>query len=151
MENHDQILDAPQAELKKLRYAGFGVRVGAYFIDAFVLTAAIAVVVLISGGLVEATGSTSSYALGIVAVLLVFLYFPIMESSSNQATLGKMAVGIKVGKAHGEQLSFANALGRYLGKIISGAILYIGYIMIAFDEKKQGLHDKIADTYVFYK
>ena len=81
---------------------------------------------------------------------LGIVYVVGMESSSRQATLGKMAVGIKVGNAEGEQLSFANALGRYFAKIVSAIILYIGFMMVGWDKKKQGLHDKIASTYVFY-
>jgi uncharacterized RDD family membrane protein YckC len=73
-----------------------------------------------------------------------------MESSSRQATLGKMAVGIKVGNEQGQRISPANALGRVASKILSGLILYIGYIMVGFDARKQGLHDKIASTVVYY-
>ena len=49
---------------------------------------------------------------------------------------------------NGERLGFFHALGRFLLKIISYIILLIGFIMIAFTEKKQGLHDIIASTYV---
>ena len=61
-----------------------------------------------------------------------------------------MAVGIKVGDQNGEQISFGNALGRYFSKILSALILLIGFMMVGWDEKKQGLHDKIAGTFVFY-
>src|SRR5690606_18795019 len=90
-----------------------------------------------------------------IALQLIFaaagiVYFAGMESSSRQATLGKMVVGIKVGNAQGQQLSFGNALGRYFSKIISALVLYIGFMMVGWDKNKQGLHDKIAGTYVFY-
>ena len=74
-----------------------------------------------------------------------------MESSAKQATLGKLAVGIKVGKENGEKLSFGNALGRYLSKILSAITLCIGFMMVGWDKKNQALHDKIAKTYVFKK
>ena len=67
---------------------------------------------------------------------------------SSQATLGKMALGLKVTDVHGRRLTFGNALGRSLAKILSGLILAIGYIMAAFDDRKQGLHDKMASTLV---
>jgi uncharacterized RDD family membrane protein YckC len=86
-----------------------------------------------------------------IALLLPWLYFAIMESSSRQATLGKMALGIVVTDISGRRISFARATGRQLGKIISGMILYIGYLMIAFTQRKQGLHDIMAECLVVVK
>jgi uncharacterized RDD family membrane protein YckC len=59
-----------------------------------------------------------------------------------------MALEIRVIDTDGHRLSSQKAIVRYLGKIISAFILMIGYIMAAFDSKKQALHDKIATTYV---
>lgn len=81
-------------------------------------------------------------------LLVVMLYYAAMESSKFQGTIGKLALGIKVTDVNGERITFSKALLRNLSKIISGVILMIGYLMILFDSKKQGLHDKIADTYV---
>lgn len=83
-----------------------------------------------------------------VKLVTAMLYFALMESSTYQATLGKIVLGIKVTDVHGNRLNFSRALLRNLSKIISGIILFIGYLMILFDSKKQGLHDKIADAYV---
>jgi len=80
-----------------------------------------------------------------------WLYYALMESSSRQGTLGKMALRIIVTDLDGKRISFGKASGRYFGKIISGIILYIGFIMIAFTEKKQGLHDMLASTLVVMK
>jgi uncharacterized RDD family membrane protein YckC len=74
-----------------------------------------------------------------------------MESSARQATLGKMAVGIKVTDEAGARISFGRAVGRYFGKFVSTIILLIGFLMVAFTEKKQGLHDKLAGTLVVKK
>ena len=74
-----------------------------------------------------------------------------MESSSNQATVGKMALGIQVTDLEGNRISFGKALGRNLAKIISALIFYIGFIMAAFTAKKQALHDMIAGTLVVKK
>ena len=76
------------------------------------------------------------------------LYYSYMESSKYQATLGKLALGIKVTDVRGGSIDFSKALLRNLSKYLSAFILYIGYIMIIFDDRKQGLHDKIADTLV---
>lgn len=140
MENTDQILDAPAFADRKLQYAGFWIRVGASLID---------------GLLIGVVNSIIQFMLPlevayIISTVLGIAYYTILESSTNQATLGKMAVGIKVGDANGQQLSFVNALGRYFGKFLSAIILGIGFMMAGWDEKKQGLHDKLAGTYVFY-
>ena len=71
-----------------------------------------------------------------------------MESSSRQATLGKMALGLKVSDLKGNRISFARASGRHFAKIVSGMILLIGYIMAGFTNRKQALHDMIAETLV---
>ena len=59
-----------------------------------------------------------------------------------------MALGMKVTDLAGNRISFLRATGRYFAKIISALILFIGFIMVAFTEKKQGLHDMIAGTLV---
>jgi uncharacterized RDD family membrane protein YckC len=142
IEDSEQILDAPAPEEKQLVYAGFWVRTGAYIIDAILLGVVDYILDLaLSLQQVQSTG---------ISLVMGLVYFGIMESSERQATLGKMAVGIKVGNASGEQISITNALGRYLSKIISGLVLFIGFMMAGWDEKHQALHDKIANTYVFY-
>jgi uncharacterized RDD family membrane protein YckC len=84
-------------------------------------------------------------------IILGWIYYALMESSVKQATLGKMALGIAVTDLEGKRISFARATGRHFSKIISGVILYIGFIMAAFTEKKQALHDIIADCLVIKK
>jgi uncharacterized RDD family membrane protein YckC len=144
----DEILDSPATAGKTLTYAGFWIRVGAYFIDAIILWAIQMVLAFsVFGGY---SFTVPNYPLTIVSALVGILYFTVMESSTKQATLGKMAVGIKVGDANGGKISFANALGRYFSKIISAIILCIGFMMVGWDDRKQGLHDKIANTFVFY-
>ena len=147
----EQILDAPTDVEKKLNYAGFWIRVAAVLIDSILMYIVFfGVAFLFMDGIASmATGMS-------ITVQLIFgvagiLYFAGMESSSRQGTLGKMALGIKVGNAKGEQLSFGNALGRYFAKIVSAIILYIGFMMAGWDKKKQALHDKLANTYVYYK
>ncbi|MHC1682113.1 MAG: RDD family protein [Clostridiaceae bacterium] len=83
--------------------------------------------------------------------VVIWLYYAIMESSKLKATLGKLALGIKVADANGNKISFLKASGRYLSKIVSGLILCIGYVMAGFTEKKQALHDIMADSLVINK
>jgi uncharacterized RDD family membrane protein YckC len=90
------------------------------------------------------------YLLGIPFLGLVvdWLYFAYMESGSNQATIGKKVMGLKVTNLAGEKITFAQATGRYFGKLVSAIILFIGYLMMLWDDKKQTLHDKMAGTLV---
>lgn len=74
-----------------------------------------------------------------------------MENSPIQATLGKIVVSIVVTDMKGARISFSRATLRYLSKILSQVLFYGGYAMVAFTEKKQGLHDKIAGTLVLMK
>ena len=78
----------------------------------------------------------------------VWLYYALFESSSWQGTPGKRALGLFVTDMQGRRISFARATGRYFGRFISTAILFIGYLMIAFTERKQALHDMLADCLV---
>jgi uncharacterized RDD family membrane protein YckC len=71
-----------------------------------------------------------------------------MESGSMQGTLGKKLLGIKVTDMEGGRIGFGRATGRYFGKILSGMIFMVGFLMAAFTEKKQALHDMLAGTLV---
>ncbi|MHC1703852.1 MAG: RDD family protein [Tenuifilaceae bacterium] len=87
----------------------------------------------------------------ILTIVAGWLYYSLMESSKFQATIGKIAIGIIVTDMEGNRISFGRATGRYFGKIISGIILYVGFMMAGFTEKKQGLHDILAGTLVWKK
>ena len=80
-----------------------------------------------------------------------WLYSALMESSRFQGTLGKIMLGLRVTDMSGQRIGFGRATGRYFGKILSAAIFCIGFLMVAFTEKKQGLHDMIAATLVVKK
>jgi uncharacterized RDD family membrane protein YckC len=75
-----------------------------------------------------------------------------MESSEKQATIGKMALGIQVIDASTlGRVSFGKATVRHFGKILSGLILLIGYLMMLWDDRSQTLHDKLAGTLIVKK
>ena len=88
---------------------------------------------------------------GIITLLIAWLYYALLESSSSRASLGKMALGIVVVDLEGNRLSFARASGRIWGKWVSTLIILIGYIMAAFTERKQALHDIMAGCLVVRK
>ncbi|MEQ9362791.1 MAG: RDD family protein [Leptospirales bacterium] len=80
-----------------------------------------------------------------------WLYFALMESSENSATLGKMALNIVVSDRFGRRITFERATGRYFAKIISGFTFGVGYLMVAFSSRKQALHDIIAGCLLLYR
>ena len=135
-----------------MQYAGFLRRLVAFIIDAVLLYSIFFVIALLLGdsGMDPRTGGINPL-LNLLSVLITWLYFALMESSAHQATLGKMAIGIKVTDLEGNRISFGQATGRYFAKFLSTLSLAIGYIMVAFTEKKQGLHDILAKTLVLMK
>lgn len=139
-----------------MRYAGFWIRVVAYIIDAFILSTAMILI-----GTIWSLGSDDSAEdliatvaqSGVVVFISFFLnwfYYAILESSEYQATLGKKLLGLQVTDEFGGRISFGRATGRYFSKLISSLILGIGYVMAAFTDRKQALHDKLASTLVIY-
>lgn len=86
-----------------------------------------------------------------ISSVISILYFSFMESSKYQASVGKLALGLIVTDMEGNRIDFGKALLRNFGKLVSGAILMIGYIMDCFTDKKQALHDMIASTLVLKK
>lgn len=90
-------------------------------------------------------------ASGAISTIIGWLYYAGMESASRQATLGKSLLGMTVTDLRGQHISFLHATGRYFAKFLSALILMIGYIMAAFTERKQALHDKLADTLVLVR
>ena len=83
-----------------------------------------------------------------IFAFLYWLYFAIFESSPRQATPGKMMMGIFVTDIYGRRISFLRALGRTLGKVLSKAFCYLGYILALFTDRSQALHDLLANTLV---
>jgi uncharacterized RDD family membrane protein YckC len=146
-----------------LEYAGFWLRFAAAFIDNIIIQAPfwiLQVVIEVTNppvmgpnGVSTPTGANIGLncASGLANILVFWLYYALQESGEHQATLGKRAVGIKVVSLEGQRLSFANATGRTFGKILSQLICLIGYIMAAFTERKQALHDMMAGTLVVRK
>jgi uncharacterized RDD family membrane protein YckC len=148
--NHSPIPFTPQQS-----YAGFWLRVAASLIDGVILGIA-SIVIGIALLLVLHPNTPHKEAvleniLRFFSIILNWLYFAIFESSAEQGTIGKRIIGIKVTDLNGKPISFWRATGRYFGKIISSFILLIGFIMAAFTEKKQALHDMLAGCLVVKK
>jgi uncharacterized RDD family membrane protein YckC len=86
-----------------------------------------------------------------VTTIIAWLYFAAQESSRHQATFGKRLCGLRVTDMQGNRVTFARATLRFFGKFASSAIMLLGWIMAAFTEKHQALHDMIAETLVLKK
>jgi uncharacterized RDD family membrane protein YckC len=85
-----------------------------------------------------------------VALLLAGAYFALFWILKGQ-TPGKMALGIKIISTDGSPITTGQAIMRFIGYIIGAIIMFLGFIWAAFDSKRQGWHDKIAETYVVPK
>jgi uncharacterized RDD family membrane protein YckC len=154
-------------------YAGFWIRFVAIIIDGIIISIARAFLVIPFLAMLGITFATdfqnfdpenmeelipllatiiaAAGALALLSTVIWVLYGTFMEASKYQATVGKLALGLIVTDLNGGKLDFSKALVRNLGKILSNLIMCIGYIMAAFTEKKQGLHDIIAGTVVVQK
>jgi uncharacterized RDD family membrane protein YckC len=153
---------------RAIPHAGFWKRLGASLIDMIILQTLVGILVVFLVGIqftvgVFATRSEATSGLyrvvfmvlfitvGVAGSALYVLYWPWMESSRRQGTLGKTALGIVVTDMDGGRISFGRALGRNLGKFVSAIIYYAGFIMIGFAAKSQGLHDMMAGCLVVVK
>ncbi len=132
-------------------YGGFWRRFAAYVLDSVLLQFVIYILALVFGFgfFLSESGFGELTAMWIIlSILLPWIYFAAMESSDTRATFGKLALGLIVSDLSGKQISFGRASGRYFGKILSGIILGIGFIMAGLTDKKQALHDIISDCLV---
>ena len=156
--------ETPNANIHPTEFimAGFGPRWGAILVDVNILLVVAMLIFrsvipnLRSGNILPSELSNVSIIGGILLYfiglpLISILYQSIFESSKFQGTPGKIAVKIKVVNLKGERITFLQALGRNSGKIVSGLILNIGFLMAIWTVKKQALHDIIANTYVVHK
>jgi uncharacterized RDD family membrane protein YckC len=151
-------------------YAGFWKRVAAYILDAIILYIPSLLIQKMMGDdaaetvmkqaqlsapgdpQVMLTALSQYYNTMLPAVLIItvitWLYFAFCESSAWQATIGKLALGIRVTNMQGTRISLPRALGRYPAKYLSAFILFIGFLMVAWTQRKQGLHDMVVGTLV---
>ncbi|MBS4189027.1 RDD family protein [Bacillus sp. FJAT-49705] len=162
---------------EKKEYGGFWLRFAAYLIDSIILGIPLGIITLLIFTLFfGAFGTfeliladpyadiTDEQALALLgsyfgAFAIAFLinmagviaYYAGLHSSKWQATVGKKLLGLKVTDLNGNRISFWRALGRYLSLAFLSGILLIGFIIAAFTEKKQALHDLIAGTVVVKK
>jgi len=159
-----------QAEEATMTYAGFLRRFVASFIDGIVVWIIAFIILMVTAGptflvmlpYLSQHHMTGNPQLGAVpasfpfafftglflCVVLPVLYFIIMWGRKG-ATLGKMAMGIRIVKTDGSDISYGTAFLRYIGyQMISPALFCLGFLWMLWDDKRQTWHDKIASTCV---
>ena len=135
-----------------LEYAGFWIRLAAFFIDAVIMSVVFQVLFPFRG---MAFGNMEKYWYFIPLITLSNLLSGLATVAYSVAfwtwrgqTPGMMVLNTKVLRGNGSQMTFGYALLRYLGYIVCGMMLGTGFLWIIWDPRKQGIHDKIADTVV---
>ncbi|MEK5325298.1 RDD family protein [Aeribacillus sp. FSL M8-0254] len=131
-------------------FAGFWMRFWAYLLDLIVVSSVIRIVanpLFLLIGLEKSDFIFSPYR--ILSALFFFSYFILMTKFLGQ-TLGKMVFGLRVISLKNDKLTwidvfFREWIGRYISKVT-----WIGYLIVAFTKKKQGLHDLFSDTTVIH-
>jgi uncharacterized RDD family membrane protein YckC len=147
----EQLKTTHEPEPSSFRYAGFWMRFWAYLLDLIIIGSIERLIVnplfrVLEIPLVE----FNMFApISIASAVIFYLYFVLMTRYFNQ-TLGKMVFGIKVIDLKNEKLTWGTILFReWIGRFISATVV-IGYIIVAFLPKKQGLHDLFTDTSVIH-
>jgi uncharacterized RDD family membrane protein YckC len=143
-------------------YAGFLKRVAASVIDGFIVGMAalfvqvpVALMAGVGVGAIGVMGGDSGAGSVLVELLIQLIgiaigivYFGYFYTSAQQASPGKLLVGIKVARPDGETISFARSVGRYFANWINILTLGLSYLLPLFTQKRQALHDLVADTVV---
>jgi len=139
-----------------LNYAGFWIRFAAYFID-FILLEVVMVPLSIATGLgVGGPGNLAQPNFGAMFIstpinmVLMACYYTLFVGKFG-ATPGKMATSLRIVNPDGSPVSYGKACGRWAAQIVSGLICGIGYLMIAWDPEKRGMHDRMCNTRVIRK
>jgi uncharacterized RDD family membrane protein YckC len=134
-----------------VRYAGFWMRFWAYLLDLIVVGSIERIVINPLFRLLDISLSEFNMfaPISIATAVVFYLYFVLMTKFFGQ-TLGKMVFGIKVVDLKKQELTWGTILFReWIGRFISATII-VGYVIVAFLPKKQGLHDIFSDTTVIH-
>ncbi len=138
----------------RVRVMGFGRRLGAMIIDA-VIVAFVSYALAFALGFVgltinmfQPTDGEAMQPIILIATLLFSILYYVGSWAVRGATVGKTVLGMTIVNSHGGKISWGQAFLRYVGYVVSAAIFGLGFLWIAFDRRRQGLHDKIAGTFV---
>ena len=143
---------------KTIPVIGFGRRLVASLIDMLVITFITFIMVIGLSLLILLVDIFTAYeypdrefpvdTMTIWLGLIVSVFYFVGQWAKSGQTIGKTVMGIRIISTNGTPLSWGKAFLRYIGYLISGIVLSLGFLWLAFDHKRQGWHDKIAGTYV---
>jgi len=150
---------ARPAVRRSVVYAGFWLRAVPYILDSLLIALVALLVIfvpLVERGAIPmdvswnwfATLNRQTTAIRLLIFMMSWLYFASFESSPWQATPGKRLFRLVVTDLQGHRINFTRASGRYLGKLVFGVILTVGFVFAAFTPKKLAAHDLLASTVV---
>ena len=142
------------------RYAGFVTRLVAFLIDRVIVSIILFIIVWSTEWILNAFAinillffENQSWQMSLAVAVGLFLAIQMLYDIGfwllAGQTPGKRVLGVRVVRTDGKRLNFGNALRRSIGYVISG-ILFLGYLWILFDNRRQGFHDKLAGTMVVY-
>ena len=139
---------------ENVRVIGFGKRLAATLLDGFLVSAITMVVAFLLGffgvflDMFRSSDDVPTMWIVPLSGFVISVVYYVASWTRGGMTPAKLLFGQQVVGADGEPLSLRNALLRYVGYVISVLILSLGFLWIAFDSKRQGLHDKIAGSFV---
>jgi hypothetical protein len=120
-----------------VRYGGFWIRAIAASLDSFFIVL-LSLPMFLLGDEFQVLGQ----------LIVGFLYETLLTSGEKQATWGKQLLGLKVTNLNGSRISYGKSVGRYFGKLLSTLTFFVGFLMAAFTDRKQALHDRLVDSLV---
>jgi len=136
----------------KNSFGGFWIRVAAYFVDVVIMLIPTLLISFLLHSVIPAASQRDVAFINLmddgINVLIWWVYTAAFLSSSWQATPGKRICGLKVVDYNGGRIAFGQATGRYFASILSYLLLCVGVLMVAWTDRRQGLHDMMAHTYV---
>ncbi len=133
-------MQMPYESQAQLQYVGVGPRFVAVLIDS--------IIIAVVAGILNFAFQGNSGVSGSLTGLLAIIYFILMEGTRG-ATLGKMALGLRVVKTDGSPIGWSEAIIRNILRIIDGLFAYlVGAIFIWTSPRKQRLGDRAANTVV---
>lgn len=138
-----------------MEYASLGKRIGGGIIDAILLGIVNAILGAATGGNSAGGGAVNvgtSGGASLLFFMIAIAYFVVLEATQG-ATVGKMALGMKVVKEDGSAISYGDAAIRTVLRIVDAlpCAYIVGMVLISTSDTNQRLGDRVAKTVVINK
>ena len=139
-----------------LAYSGLGARAGARLLDGFIgslISAGIPFLLLLPfGGAGDELNESSAPGIVLLLAGVLNIFAPLLYSWLMTwkfgGGVGKLALGLRVVTADGDDVGFWHAGARTLVDFLTILTLFIGYLIIFFDDERRVLHDHVCGTRV---